>query len=96
MVTLGGTVVAGAVWEGADVVGVYQSAGVSGDIVAVALTGDYTLTKEAGVAFTQGDKLYWDATNDNLDKTNTNIPAGIASGAAASGDVLADVILGTF
>ncbi len=89
----GSTIAAGTVIELADMIAVAL-----GDI-AVGATGElavgevWTLAKESGVAFTQGDQLYWDATNDNLDKTNTNIPAGKAYADAASGDTTAKVIL---
>jgi predicted RecA/RadA family phage recombinase len=55
--------------------------------------GAVRLAKETGVAFTKGDQLYWDATNNNLDKTNTNIPAGMAAEDALSGDTTAVVFL---
>lgn len=51
------------------------------------------LAKETGVVFTPGDVLYWDATNNRLDKTDTNIPAGIAAAAAATGDTEAKILL---
>lgn len=89
----GATVSKGGVHEFTDHIGVYQEDGVSGDSIAVRCTGAFTLTKETGVAFTDGQRLFWDSVNDRLDATNTNIPAGVARGAAASGDVLADVIL---
>lgn len=55
--------------------------------------GAVKLAKETGVAFTKGDQLYWDATNNNLDKTNTNTPCGLAAEDAASGDTTAVVFL---
>jgi predicted RecA/RadA family phage recombinase len=93
-VTLAGTVSSGGVAELADCIGVYATDGVSGDQVTVHMDGVHKLAKETGVAFTAGDMLYWDATNDNLDKTDTNIPAGICWADAASGDTTALVHIG--
>ena len=55
--------------------------------------GPVRLAKETGVAFTKGDQLYWDATNNNLDKTTTNIPCGLAAEDYLSGDTSAVVLL---
>ena len=92
-VTLAGTVTVGDVLEGANGIGVYMESGVSGDVVAVLIQGEITAAKETGVAFTALDQLYWDATSDKLDKTNTNIPAGLCTADAASGDTTARVLL---
>lgn len=93
LVTLSGTVSKGGVYEGTGAIGIYLEDGVSGDTVAIALQGEYTLTKETGVVFAVGDLLFWDATNNRLDKTATNLYAGIATEAAGTNDVLADVAL---
>lgn len=92
-VTLGGTVTAGTVIEFVDSIGVLLESGVSGDVRAVAMEGVYQVDKETGVAFAVGDALYWDATNDRLDKTTTNLPAGLCWAAAATGDTSAQVKL---
>lgn len=92
-VTAGGTISKGDVAEFADSIGVYLEDAVSGDAVAVALAGEALLAKEAPLVITVGDKVYWDATNDNIDKTNTNIPAGIAAASAASADTVVRVLL---
>ncbi len=82
-----------------DVVGLVTSIGVcETDIAAdesgeVLVEGVFELTKKSGVAFDQGDYLYWDASPGELTKTNTDIPAGIAYEAAASDAVLAKVKL---
>jgi len=44
----------------------------------------FELAKEAPLVISQGDAVYWDDTNDNIDKTNTNVPAGKAFADAAS------------
>jgi len=88
-ITAGGTVSAGDVFEGVDHIGVYMEDAVSGDAVGLGIAGEWLMAKETGVAFAVGDRLYWDATNNRLDKTATNIPAGIATATAASGDTTA-------
>jgi len=93
-ITLGGTVTKGDVFEGTGAIGVYMDSGVSGDTVPVFIgPGVVELTKETGVVFTQGDLLFWDAANNRLDKTVTNIFAGIAANDVASGVLLARVHL---
>lgn len=92
--TTAGSVVSGAVVEFADSIGVALAAAAgSGEVIAVALSGVYEVAKETGVAFAVGDFLYWDASNDRLDKTNTNIPAGLCVEAAASGATVARVLI---
>jgi len=90
-VTLGGTVAVGTVFEGAGMIGVHLNGGVSGEVDAVAIDGVFRLAKETPLVIAQGDYVYWDAVNDNIDKTTTNIPAGIAVAAAASGATTVDV-----
>lgn len=46
--------------------------------------GVYLMAKEAPLVITKGDKVYWDATNNNIDKTNTNKPFGFCVEDAAS------------
>lgn len=89
----GSAIAAGTVIEFTDMIGIAL-----GDI-AIAATGNLAVTevwelpKETGVAFVQGDQLYWDATNNRLDKTNTNIPCGKAFAAAADAAAVALVKL---
>jgi len=83
----------GLVEELADCIGVWLDDVANGAYGPLLLMGEVTLAKEAGVAFAVGDKLYWDATNDNLDKTKTNIPCGICTLVAASADTTARVLL---
>jgi len=92
-VTAGAAKSSGDVEEFADCVGVWMADTANGAIGAVAIQGEFTLAKEAPLVISQGDILYWDATNDNLDKTNTNIPAGIATADAASADTTCSVLL---
>lgn len=74
-------------------VGIALGAIANGSTGELAISEVWTMTKEAPLVITQGDKLYWDATNDNVDKTNTNIPCGIAYASAASADTSVQVLL---
>lgn len=49
-----------------------------GEKGTVSLTGVYELPAAASLAIDVGDKVYWNAKNNNIDKTDTGIPAGIA------------------
>jgi predicted RecA/RadA family phage recombinase len=59
----------------------------------LAITGVWTVAKEAPLVITQGDQVWWDATNNNVDKTNTNIPCGRAYASALSADTTVQIIL---
>ncbi len=68
-----------------DVVAFAAMIGVAtGDIAAgatgtLAISGVWILPKNNALAVTQGDQLYWDATDGNINKTaQDNIPCGIA------------------
>ncbi len=93
-ITASGAKVAGEVHEMAACIGVWENDTADGAVGAVGITGGRRLAKEPGVAFTAGDALYWDAVNDRLDKTDTNIPAGVAFADAGSAATTAVVILG--
>lgn len=69
-----------------------------GDIAAgatgsLAITEVWTLPKDDALAITQGDQLYWDASNDEVDTTDTNIPCGKAYATAAEAATEVQVIL---
>jgi len=54
----------------------------------------FTLAKHTGEAFTDGELLYWDATNKRLTASSTgNTRAGRSYGTAASAATTANVIL---
>lgn len=92
-VTLAGTVTVGDVFEGVNGIGVYMGSGVSGDVVALLIQGEVTVAKATGTAYAVLDQLYYDTTNDELTKTNTDVPAGLCTAAAASGDTTARLLL---
>ncbi len=54
----------------------------------------FEVAKEAPLVIAQGDIVYWDAVNSNIDKTDTNVRAGKAFAAAASADTTVLVKLG--
>lgn len=95
--TLGGTVAAYVTiampTAAADaLVGVTQAAGVSGDVVAVAIVGEHYIEKKATEVWVVGDPLYLDGTALTTTK-GTDPYAGRASKAAASADVVGYVVL---
>lgn len=46
--------------------------------------GVWEVAKETPLDIGQGDKVYWDDTNNRIDKTDTNVSAGKAFAPAAS------------
>lgn len=72
--------------------------GVAVDTVANAAVGQFetegvfTLVKTAGQALTEGQKVYWDDAAKSITGVATaNLPAGIATAAAAGGDATCNV-----
>lgn len=58
------------------------------------LTGVFALPKETGTAWTEGQRLYWDDTNDRVTTAASgNMPIGVASEAATSGASVGNVRL---
>lgn len=49
-----------------------------GETGTVSLTGVYELPAAASLAIDVGDKVFWNAKDSVIDKTDTGIPAGIA------------------
>lgn len=95
----GTTSVAGEIWEGTNIAGVYLTSGSAGDTVQVALDGVFTVPKtaSAGDAFTIGDYVTSVTTGGaNEAQATGGIPLGHAWEAAATGDTTAVVKLGGF
>lgn len=87
--TSAGAIAVGEVLEFANSIGIALTpATAAGQVVSVAMEGVWELAKETGVAFTVGQKLYWDAANNRVDATNTNIACGLAWRAQGSADTL--------
>jgi len=89
----GSAIAAGTVVEFAGMIGIAL-----GDIANtatgnLAITEVWEIAKDATVAIAQGDQLYWDATSNSVDKTNTNIPCGKAFAAAAEAATTVQVLL---
>ena len=59
----------------------------------VAFEGVFSLPKEAPLVISQGDKVYYDAAANEVDKTNTNAFIGYAFVDAASADTTVQVLL---
>lgn len=77
-----------------ELVGVPEISGVSGDVIPVDLSGIFELTKLGGEAWTQGQKVYWDAGNSRCTTTaSTHKQIGHAAVIAGSADVLGKVKL---
>jgi predicted RecA/RadA family phage recombinase len=89
----GATKTAGTVEEMADCIGVWLDDCANGAYGPLLIMGEVRLTKATGTAYSVGDKLYWDTTNDRLTKTKTDTPCGICTLAAASADTTARVFL---
>lgn len=89
----GSTIAVNTVVEFADMIGVALADIPDGETGQLAVAEVFELAKETPLVITQGDQLYWDATNDNVDKTNTNIPCGKAFADAASAATTVQVLL---
>lgn len=76
------------------IIGVASGSGFEGDIVAVQIKGVYEVSKEPGMALTQGEELYYVAATGVLNKTATgNTFAGYAYTDAAATDATVKVLL---
>ncbi len=74
--------------------GVAAAAADNGADVVLKRKGVFELPKATGTAWTQGDRLYWDASAKNFTKTAANNqPMGVAFDAALSGDTVGSVLL---
>lgn len=71
---------------GANLTGIAVNSGVAGDTIVVNLCGVYELTKDTPLVITQGDRLFWNASNKEITKTVTDRPIGVAFAGAASAD----------
>jgi predicted RecA/RadA family phage recombinase len=74
-------------------IGITLGAIANGATGELAIAEVWTLPKDGALAITQGDQLYWDAVNDECDKTNTNVPCGKAFATAAEAATEVQVIL---
>ena len=90
----GSAVTAGTVIEFADMIGVALGDIAAGATGNLAISEVWELAKDGNLAISQGDQVYWDASNDEVDKTNTNIPCGKAFEGAAEAAATVKVLLG--
>ena len=94
----GGTITAGDAVITGSTVGIAIVDMVSGETGAIGIEGVFTVTKVAGTAWVQGDKIDWDASATAFQKGVTPaagdvVGAGIASVAAASAATTAQLKL---
>lgn len=78
-----GTVANGAVVDMLHCIGVALKAGVSGDIIPVAVEGVFELPKVSAATFVQGEKLLWDDSANAFDDS---------AATPASGDIMGGVV----
>ena len=81
-----------------DIVGVALGDIANGSDGEVMVTGVFTVTKVAGTAFAQGDKLNWDDSNGYFTKSTTAAAgdvtsAGVAAAAALSAATVCNILL---
>lgn len=89
-----GGFISGQLVKQGQLIGVASSTAPEGEKVAVQISGVYEVNKEAALAVTQGDALYFVAANGNLNKTASgNTLAGYAYEDAAGADTVVRVIL---
>jgi len=85
----------GDVEEFADSIGVWFNDVPNGSSGEVLMEGVVSLPKNTSVAFTQGQKVFWDTAADELTATDTDKPAGLVWADAATADVTASIKLNT-
>ncbi len=93
-VTLAGTKAAGDIVVQGKLVGIAESAGGSGDTITVAREGVFRVAKATPLAITQGDFLYYDSVNNEVNKTVAgNTYVGKAFTSAGSSDTTVELLL---
>lgn len=65
-----------------------------GDSGSLSLTGVYDLLAATPLVIDVGDKVYWDKVNGQINKTDTDIPAGIAISPKGSATTTARIKIG--
>ena len=91
--TGGVAIAANTVIEFAAMIGITTGIIAPGATGTVAISEVWTLPKDGNLAINQGDQLYWDTVNDEVDKTNTNVPCGKAYASALQAGTEVQVIL---
>ena len=97
--TAGGAVAVGAVVAMGDIVGIaLVAAAASGDVIAVAIEGVFTVAKTTGTAWAQGAAIDWDSGSSEFHDGVTPasgdvVSCGIAAVAAASADATGQIKL---
>jgi predicted RecA/RadA family phage recombinase len=78
---------------GSSLTGIAVTGGTTGDTIVVNLCGVYELTKDTPLVITQGDRLFWNASNKEITKTVTDRPIGVAFASAVSAGTTVLVLL---
>ena len=89
----GSNITSGSVVAVGDMIGIALSDILIGSTGTVQLAGVAIVAKTTGQAWTQGAKLYWDGTSAFTTTVGSNVWAGWAYAAAASGDTTGQVKL---
>lgn len=76
-----------------DMIGIALGDIADGESGSLALGQVWTLDKEADLAISQGETVYWDATAGEIDKTDTNDLAGKCFKDAAGTDTTVEVLV---
>lgn len=63
------------------------------EVGAIQTQGVFKLDKEASLAITMGEEVYWNTTNKEVTKTATDVPLGVAAADAAGADTTVHVKL---
>lgn len=88
------TQTSGSVVKVGSLVGIAMAAAASGAEVEVCVEGVFTVDKATGSAWTEGEKIYWDAAASKFTDTSTsNTLCGYAVAAAASGATSGTILL---
>lgn len=94
--TAGADIASGEVVVANDLIGVAVAAIANGKEGALYLEGEFEVKKEAALAINFGDKVYWDNTAKEADKTNTNKILGYCTKGALAADTVVRVKLFPF
>lgn len=92
--TAGSDIAVGAVVDLTSQIGIAVDAITSGEAGILEIDGLFTIAKDNSLVISQGDLLYWDSGNTELDKTALNQTyAGIAESDAAETATTVDILI---
>lgn len=91
--TTGAPIAVNTVIDFADMIGIALGTIPDGGVGQLAIGEVWTLPKDDNLVIDQGDQVYWDAVNGEVDRTDTNTPCGKAYADAALADTEIAIIL---